>query len=320
MSAWRPPVGAWARRLTRNPGYKLLSFSIALVAWLYVQGEQVVEAKVRARAMWTLPPDLLAVEPLPASVTLTVAGRRNAIRRAAQGDVRVPIDLSDVGIGEHTVDFSSFPPEGVPANVQVLEVTPATIRFALDEVLAKKVRIEPKLVGDPQDGYQVVDVAIYPQVVSIRGPRVIVDAVSEIPTLPIDVSGFSADVGQRVELDLPRSVALVSDEVIRVVVDVEPKVVRREISAAPVDVWRLSGWTCIPDTVRVVLEGPTAQINEIGEDDVVVFAQLPDPPDRTEYEAPFGPTEGPRLRVLHGGGDEVRAVSVEPNVVRVELR
>jgi len=91
-------------------------------------------------------------------------------------------------------------------------------------------------------------------VVSIRGPRVIVDNVSELETLPIDVSGFSADVGQRVELDLPRSVALVSDEVIRVVVDVEPRVVTREVAAAPVDVWRLSGWICTPETVRVVLE------------------------------------------------------------------
>ncbi|MBW1877616.1 MAG: hypothetical protein JRI25_01650 [Deltaproteobacteria bacterium] len=319
MIKLRLPLGTWARRLARNPGYKVLSFSIALVAWLYVQGEQVVEAKVRARAMWTLPPDLLAVEPLPASVVLTVAGRRNAIRRAAQGDVRVPIDLSDIGIGGHTVDFSAFPAEGVPANLEVLEVAPASIRFSLDEVLAKKVRIEPKLVGDPEDGYQVAEVAIYPQVVSIRGPRVNVDTVSEIATLPIDVSGFATDVAQRVELDLPRSVALVSDEVIRVVIDIDPRVVDREFTAAPVDVWRLSGWTCTPETVTVVLEGPAAAMAEIAEEDVVVFAHLPDPPDRSEYEAPFGPTEGTRLRVLHGGGDEVRAVSVEPSVVRVAV-
>jgi hypothetical protein len=120
-------------------------------------------------------------------------------------------------------------------------------------------------------------------------------------------------------LDLPRSVALVSDEIIRVVVDVEAEVMNREFPAAPVEVWRLAGWTCTPQTVKVVLEGPAAAVTEIAEQDVVVFAHLPDAPDRTVYEAPFGPTEGTRLRVLHGGGDEVRAVSVEPNVVRVEL-
>jgi len=311
---WLREVG---RGLVRNPGYKLLSLAIAVVAWLYVQGGQVVEAKVRARVEWPHLESLLPVQPLPASVTLTVGGPRNATRHAQQDDVTIPVDLSGATAGQVTLDFSSLPIHGLPANVQVLKVDPPTIRFTLDEVAAKKVRVTPKLVGDPADGYQVVAADMTPPVVSIRGPRSVLEKVSAVPTLPVDVSGMAKDTEQRVELDLPRTVDLVTDENLRVSVDVEPRDTRREFSTVPVDVWRMDGWRVDPETVKVVLEGPTAAVNAIDPQDVVVFVHLPDPPSRTAYDAPFGPTKGPRLRVLDGAGDDVRAVSVEPSTVHV---
>lgn len=304
--------------LVRNPAYKLLSLSVALMAWLYVQGEQVVETKVRARVMWELPPELLTVEPLPASVALTIGGPRNATRKAAHYDVRIPIDLSEIGMGEHSLDFSAFPVAGLPPNVQVLGVSPSTVRFVLDEVSAKKVRVEPRLVGDPAAGWDVVGAEVEPQVVSIRGPRAVVDGVGEVATMPVDVSGMERDTEQRVDIDLPRSTQLVSDEPIRVRVDVEPEVVRREFTSVPVGVWRQDGWNTEPDTVRVVLEGPAAAMGTLAPEDVAVFAHLPDNPTRSAYEASFGPDSGLRLRVLHTAGEALRVVTVEPTTVRVE--
>ena len=304
--------------IARNPAYKVLSLSVALMAWLYVQGEQVVETKIRARVMWDLPEGLLTVEPLPASVALSIGGPRNATRKAAQYDVRIPIDLSQVNIGEHALDLSSFQVAGLPANVQVLGVAPSNVRFVLDEVSAKKVRIEPRLVGDPAAGWDVVGADVEPQVVSIRGPRAVVDAVGEVATMPVDVSGMEKDTEQRVELDLPRSTQLVSDDPIRLRVDVEPEVVRREFTGVPVAVWRLDGWRTEPDAVKVILEGPAAAMGTLVPEEVVVFAHLPDNPTRVAYDAPFGPSSGPRLRVIQTAGDEIRAVAVEPSTVRVE--
>lgn len=308
------------RRLVRNPGYKLLSLAIAIVAWLYVQGSQVVEAKVRARVVWPHLERLLPVEPLPASVTLTVGGPRNATRRAQQGDVTIPVDLSGATAGEVTLDFSSLPIHGLPANVAVQKVDPQTIRFTLDEVSAKKVRITPKLLGDPANGFQVVSDDVKPPVVTIRGPRSVIERVSEVPTMPVDVSGISKDIEQRVDLDLPRTVDLVTDDTPRVSVDVEPTNAQREFDGVPVDVWRADGWRVDPPTVKVVLEGPTTEVNAIDDQEVVVFVHLPDPATHAAYDAPFGPKKGPRLRVLDGAGNDVKAVSVEPSTVHVVRR
>src|SRR5690606_27082567 len=108
------------------------------------------------------------------------------------------------------------------------------------------VRVEPRTVGDPAAGWQVVSVDVRPQVVSIRGPRAVVTTVSEVATMPVDVSEFSQDAEQRVDLDLPRNVELVTDEPIRVTIDVEPRLVTREYAAVPVTLWNAGGWAVEP--------------------------------------------------------------------------
>lgn len=307
-----------ARSMTRHPGLKLLSLSVAVVAWLYVQGSEQVEGKLRVPLSWQLPETLLAIEPLPASVTLTVRGPRNAIRRAAQMDLQLPVDLGTVGTGAQALDFASLPLVGLPSNVEPLELQPASVRFTLDEVAARKVRIKPRLVGDLAEGYEVAAVQVRPQVVSLRGPRAVVEALTEVSTLPIDISLYSRDIEQRVDLDLPRTVVLVSDENIRVDVDVSPTRIRRVFSAVPVQVWRTDSYRSMPPEVEVVLDGPSAAMNSVNSNDIVVFAHLPDEPTEAVYRAAFGPTEGQRLRVLHGGGPDILAISVEPQAVRLE--
>lgn len=310
---------AFTQGLVANPGYKVLSLAIAVAAWLYVQGQEVAEEEtVRARVQWEMPEALLAVEPLPASVSLTVTGPRNAIKRAKQGDPYLLIDLTDATSGEHSLDFRSFSPRGMPASIEVADVAPSSVRFALDEVVAKKVKIEPTWIGDPAPGYQVASVDVDPQLVSIRGPRSVVDPITTVATRPADVPGASDDVLRRVDLDLPRGVALVTDAVIRVSVDIEPTVVRREFTQAPVQVWDHPGWTCDPDRVSVLLEGPAASMAGIGEDQVVVFAHVPESPERSSYEVVYGPDEGPRLRVLHGAGEGVVVERVRPSSVVVQ--
>jgi len=312
-TGFRPSI----RGLTSNPGYKLLSLGIALVAWLWVQGSQVIPARVRAQVVWTSPTGLMAVEALPASVTLTVVGPRHATRMAAQGEVRIPIDLSKSDQGPVSLDLSTFAIDGLPANLTVTDIEPSTLKFTLDSILAKKVRVEARTIGDPAEGWQVAAVDVDPQVVSIRGPRAVVSSVSTVATLPVDVSDFVEDAEQRVDLDLPRNTELVTDDPIRVSVDVEPRFVTLDLEAVPVQVWEGDGWTVDPATVRVVLQGPSEELSRIGDDDVVAFVHLPAEPTRKSYDPAYGPTSGTRLRVLHPGGDEVTVEAVTPARVKV---
>lgn len=304
----------------RHPQYKLLALALAIVAWTYVQGDEVHETRIKAPIVWTLPPHLTTPEPLPNAVMLTVRGTRAATRRAREADVVLPVDISDIGVGEHALAFEDFTPRNLPQGVEVLSTSPSSVRFALDEIATRKVSLEPVLVGDPGPDHAVGEVTLEPQVVEIVGPRGVVERLREVKTAPLDVSELREDSTLDVDLDLPRSVRLANpNEAPRARVQVVPRNEARDW-VVPVVVWGSYDWVVQQGEVRVSLEGSAESLRAVGAQDVIAVVHLPESPERTRFEAPFGPTEGPRLRILHPGGDRVRVARVSPARVEVVRR
>ena len=54
--------------------FKALATMFAIATWAWVQGEQVVEASVRARILWNWPSELALVEDVPETLLVTVSG------------------------------------------------------------------------------------------------------------------------------------------------------------------------------------------------------------------------------------------------------
>ncbi len=305
-------------RALDKPHYKVAALLLAFVVWSYVQLEEETEQVVRARVVWELPAGLMSVQPLPRHVELTVRGTGAAVRRAASASVRIPVDLEAAGVGEHRVEFAALHPEGLPEAVEVQACSPSAITFTLDEVGERKVEVRPVLVGEPAAGHIIREVVLDPPVVRVRGPRGVIGDMIEVSTRPIDVAGIASDTAAPAELELPRAVELLDASGVTAHVKVVPEVERRVVAEVPVVVWQRSGWVADPAAVEVTLEGPAVAVAKVQDEEVVAFAHLPDPADRPSYEAPWGPKEGVRLRVLHGGGDAVQVVRVEP--ARVEVR
>jgi hypothetical protein len=102
------------------------------------------------------------------------------------------------------------------------------------------------------------------------------------------------------------------------VVSVAPNLEREVLTSVPVSVWNNTGaWRPSVQSVAVTLEGPAAELRQLTPEDVVAFVHLPDAPERSRYEAPYGPSEGVRLRILHGRSSRVTVVRVEPAAVEV---
>jgi YbbR domain-containing protein len=282
----------------------------------------VVDGVVRGTVEWTQPPGLVAVEPLPLTVSVAVRGSRSAVRRAERADVRLRVDVSALQTGAHLVELSAYSLEGLPASVQAERISPSSVGFTLDEISARKVVVDPVLVGAPAPGFHVASALPDPLVVSIRGPRVAVQDRIEVRTRPIDVTGLDADASLPVRLDLPRGVELVGEEALEVVIDVEAEFVRRRVEKVPVVVWPGRGadegdWRPDPEVVTVQLEGAATGLSRLADEEVVVFAHLPEEAPAARYPVRFGPTSGGRLRVLHGAGSGVNVVAVEPRQVEL---
>lgn len=300
-----------------KPHYKLTSFALALMAWSYVQGTHVDQVKARVVVQWELPIGLVAVEPLPTSIVVNLEGSRFATRRAAGNALMLPIDLRASTVGEHGLDFQSFELSGLQGGVAPLSYSPSSVRFMLDEVATKKVRVGPVQVGDPDAAYVIERLSIRPPVVELRGPREVVKSLYEVTTKPIDVSGVKASQELVVSLDLPRGLGLVSDVPVIAELEVGPLLEARSYAAVPVKVWNHYGWRPAEEGVQVTLEGPSSALDRVQASEIVALVHLPENISRLRYEAPFGPTEGLRLRVLHGGSEQVKVVRVEPSRVEV---
>ncbi|MBT3220443.1 MAG: hypothetical protein HN348_15260 [Proteobacteria bacterium] len=305
-------------RTVRKPGYKLLSFLIAVLAWWYVQSNNPTEEKIRVEIDWTMPKGLMTVEAMPSSTYITIEGTRTAVRKTReQRDILLFADLSQYGIGKHSIEFSKVNVRGLPTGVQVEGFSPANVPFTVDEVWTKNVKVKAEQVGEPGTGYEVIGVFLNPNVVEIQGPRARVEELVEVETAPIKVSGLTIHKQLPVQLNLPRSISLVNDVDISALITVEPLVETRSFGAIPVHVWKHKDWQTTQETVAITLEGPAAALRELKVDDIVAFVHLPEEPAKMSYEAPFGPDEGLRLRVLHGGTAAVKAVKVNPPRVEV---
>ncbi len=300
--------------LLEHPFAKLFSLLLAGAIWFYVQGEEIHDARVRAEIDWQLPPGLMSVEPLPTQVAMTIRGTRVATRRARDMPVRIVVDLRDAGVGEHGVDLSTAPRQGLPSGLEVLAIAPNAVRFVLDEVTTRRVAISALLVGDPAEGFAISEVTLDPDVVEVRGPRSAIAGLDAIRTQPIDVSGIAETAPRQVVLDLPRSVTLEGLPPVAQVA-VSSRRERRVIEDVPVHVRGHWDWRPEPATVDVTLEGRASVLAAVTPELVAAVVVVPDGTVRQTFDAWWGPQDGVRLEVLRPAG--VDAASVQPPSVKV---
>ena len=271
-----------------NPHYKLAALLLAVLAWLYVQSDQVHEAPIKATLHWELATGLVPVDPLPTQVSVRVRGPRGAIRRARSLDLQIDVDLREAGPGVQNIELAPFTVERLPSQLEVLSYTPGGVQFTLDEVSQRKVKIHPVVVGEPAAGYAVEGIQVVPPVVTLSGPGVVISEMMEVDTAPLDLSGLAGSSDLPVELDLPRSVT--SEDAIPFMARVEvlAQDEERRFLEVPVFVWQDPRYAPATATVEVVLQGPAAMLDGVGPDDLAAFiaanGHLPNVMSRSEVE------------------------------------
>jgi YbbR domain-containing protein len=296
-----------------NPHYKLVALLAAILAWLYVQSDEVATGQIQAKVSWTLASGLVSVEPLPRNVALQVRGTRAAIRRARLGGPELTVDLRDLGPGEHNLELGPFPVTDLDGKVEVLSRTPSGLRFRLDREVTRKVALEARFVGEPTEGFAVDQVELTPSVVEVTGPASVVRRVDRIATEPIDVADQDADLTTPVALAMPARLERIAGEiqaVVRIVALNEP----RRLDGVPVQVYG-GGGLVRPPTTSVDLVGPSSAVRELDPRDVVVLVDVP--AGSGPVRATFGEPGAATVRVLHSAGSEVRATALTPATFEV---
>ncbi len=141
----------------------------------------------------------------------------------------------------------------------------------------KDVSLKTVLKGAPAAGYWVSNIVVNPSTATIVGNP---DAMAKIPgfieTVPIDVTGATADVNKRATLSLPEGVSVLNNEGVTVQVSVTPllggQTVRRKISLQGLK--RGQTATVSPESVEVILSGPVPALQSLAPDDVQVIVDV----------------------------------------------
>ncbi len=275
------------RAFTENAALKAVAFILAVTLFILVRGDKETERNIPVSVAYVKPGGQTLLQDVPGTVEVRVRGPWTRIKRLDASDVDpILIDLTRVSEGELPIaeDLVHLPP-----GLRVASIKPARITVAY--VHEKELLIVPQWSGTPADGFRLEHRGddpdhplTTPSRLEVRGPKAVLDGLTNVKTLPISLddrkAGFHARVGL---VPLPEG-AMPDVELQDVGVDVSivEELAKRVVAAVPVQVrlpagatyGKLGEPTVQPATVEIVLSGSRVTLAKVVEREVKAVVEL----------------------------------------------
>jgi len=208
--------------VTTNFGTKAISIAIAIVLWGVVLGSRNVEVTKEIPLEVITPADIVPANEIPDRIAFRLSGPK-AFLRGILDRREDPIRVNLSGAKPALVTYRFFSDNiRVPIGVKVLSINPTAILIKLEYLKRRDVPVRLELRGNPPEGYRIVKAEIRPEIVRIKGAESRVDGITEISTMPIDVSHLRKTLDREVSLDLSRSSVQLDSALPRAYIEVEP--------------------------------------------------------------------------------------------------
>jgi YbbR domain-containing protein len=295
-----------------HAGLKALSLVMAIFLWMFVAGEETVERGLRVPLeLVQFPPGLELQDEAPTVVDVRVRGSSALLSQVGPGDMVAFLDLHAARAGRRVFQLT---PEQVraPFNVEVVQVSPASITLVFENSMTKTVPINPSYEGTPAPGYVVGKVTVQPGTVDVTGPETAVRQANEAVTEAVSVNGAREAVIENVTIGLlDPSIRLKTPRVATVRVEILPGPRERQLRDQPVHIRNLGpnlSAQAVPSTIDVVLRGSREGLDRVETSEVVAFVDL----------AGLGPGDYP-IEVQVDASADAGAARIEPSTVQVRI-
>ena len=205
-----------------NLGLKAVAIVMAVFFWAIVRGEQKGERLVSARIeLRDVPAGLTVLGRSNATVLLRVAGTKRLLDGLEMDEVGVSLGGRRLREGTNILSLSPADVQNPPRGLEVLEVSPRTLRVQTEALVERDVPVQARLEGAPAPGFAVRAVRCSPATVRIAGPRSEVRAVEQAFTAPVSVAGRSGAFGAQASLEpLGRELQYVNAPSVSVAVEI----------------------------------------------------------------------------------------------------
>ena len=249
---------------------KLLSLAIAIVLWLLVTGQnQPVTAHLNVQLNFIRPQALEISNDPPRTVDVMLTGSRNKLDDLTSLDLVATVDISDQHSGERVLRLADRAQISLPQGIKVDGYQPSAIPIRLEEIVDRQVTIEPKLEGQPADGFEVYGVYPNKGSVSVRGPASRVNSLQKVLTESIWVVGRKESfTAANVAIDVPDPKIDLIEPVVNVEVEIGER--RIEKTFASVSVSTAAGEKVQPATASVTVLGVASLVNSLKADEVKI--------------------------------------------------
>lgn len=187
--------------LLHNLGWKALSLVIAIALWVVVAREPQLATSLSVPVEFkNMPNDLDFSTPVPDRVRLEVRGQSGRLSRENLSDIAVVLDLSDAHVGDRTYTIRDRN-LNLPAGVFFDRTVPSQLTLRFEHLVSRDIPIRP-LYQKIQQGYHLINIAMDPQRVRVRGPEQRLSTIDFVPTDPIDLTGVVGEKTFRTHVNL----------------------------------------------------------------------------------------------------------------------
>jgi len=260
-AAWEKLI-FWA---SSDLGLKLFSLLFALGLWLFVNaGQKPTEKSFMVPVEFrNLPADLMTVNPAPGQVEVRLAGPPALLSTLDPDYLKVVLDLDGARPGTSTFRLSAdfFNP---PRGVRVTRINPAVVNLRLETKAERSLPVTVRVGPKPPAGQKITRMDPMPDTVKVRGPANVVNRMTSVETVPLDLEGAKGQFTRELRLSAAdESLSFMPDRV-TVAVALEEEMMTREFGRVDVSAKNLSGkYTVTPRQAQVKLSGPKRILGEL---------------------------------------------------------
>jgi YbbR domain-containing protein len=262
----------------RHLGLKIMAVALAMLLWLIVAGDHLVERSMRVPLEFrNIPNALEIVGDPPTSVDVRLRGSSALLGRIEAREVVAVLELSSARPGSRMFHLRNDEVRA-PYGVEVAQVVPGTIALEMEKSSRRTVPVVPALDGQPAPGYVLGRVTADPDTVEVAGPESRLRRLTGATTEPVDVSGAQARVSDLVTVGVADSaVRLVKAQTARVSVEILPAPRERELPGVPVRYRNLSAGLSAqvkPVLTKVNVRGGRDAIQALRPGEIEAFVNL----------------------------------------------
>jgi YbbR domain-containing protein len=178
---------------------KGLSLILAIMLWFAVsyKGESKLSVSVPV-APTNLEKEFMIKNMDTEDVLVMISGPVSALKNLRPKDVKAPLDVGELKGGRHIVNVQNTDIV-VPKGIKVEAVKPDYVVIEIERTLEKRLKTVVKLDDKWKSLYGIK--SWYPQYVTVEGPKVSMEKIDTIETVPIDGNFMAVEEELDVALD-----------------------------------------------------------------------------------------------------------------------